>query len=383
MVDSLEPRSLFKLWHSRATLMNDAETENLRWDAANAASALITRSSALDHVSLTFAPESAEPGLLSAAEDIIREVDSTISAVESPTEFGIILAAGCALILSGPPSDIADQVALAIVARTMNGKYRHQHAYELNQLVDRYLIDRSHSRSQIRPRDLSELSAYKKGLITRRLNEMDHTWELEDGSNAEAIRVAFDQIVDAYGDSIESLEASSSNLSERIRNVEDESNILWWVFNEYCYELAAPIGDLERDRALLPLTFELASLVRSSIPPPRYGELLKRALSRSKGKQEANLTVKTAIDATPQKWRVKIAERTRTLRHVQMFPIFAAIRESSNSGKGRNWSEKFYSIIRGNISSTGMIDLEESMPVEEITSQFFIESVLALKQDGV
>ena len=97
-------------------------------------------------------------------------------------------------------------------------------------------------------------------------------------------------------------------LSRQIRRLAEESNLLWWVIGEYSTTLNQHSAELTADRYALVAAAEAADRTGILPPPPSYGALLNRALSRCKPEPKKSLPYSNFLQKSDEKWWAEKSE---------------------------------------------------------------------------
>jgi hypothetical protein len=152
----------------------------------------------------------------------------------------------------------------------------------------------------------------------------------------------------------------------RVSILEEESNMLWWLFSEWSRDLEEPLCDLEAGVAAIIAGKELADLTKILPGHPAVRGFLQRAIAASrKDHAGAQVSIADAIDKTPIEWR-RLWVGQRDIAQLRgLVPVLEGIRLSIDGG---DW----FSVFRARYPSL----CTDEMAVADLAQRTFREALL-------
>jgi len=161
---------------------------------------------------------------------------------------------------------------------------------------------------------------------------------------------AIDQIKEPLIEYLRAIDSKIDTLDEKlsvefkkahaaIKYQREETNILWWLFSEYCNELENPVKNLKQEEACLVIGREIANYPKEIPGPISIEAFLNKMLISCKGANNKKLSIKEAIEGTNRSWREAIYKNFST-DYIDLLPLtFALIR--SVETKDDSWIQPF------------------------------------------
>jgi len=332
----------FPDWYRFADADPQQETLENRWSGIERLVQWHEKEKWLDCVRLFLGYPFSEVDSHEGFVEIMRKDDSTFLSRDNELEVQVLTGAAILNKISNP-SEIADLTSLAVLCAYCGGKrYGDVIMEEVIEEAHRYLQERGRN-----VRERSEAEDYFSDISTGddafanigKLNE-----ELGNVNNRQAQQVnqrlqttneRFNQLLKAYqslGAQLSSLvanvgEAAERMVEERLETMEEELDILWWLFGEQSRELGKPFAEIGAAHMVLIASDELAEKTTLVPGPPSVKDLLGKALLLSNDGDPSILgkrvSLKELAESTESDWREKCG--TRLDNHSATLEDFAPV----------------------------------------------------------
>lgn len=346
----------FAEWERGIDLAIDSATLSSRAHGVDAVAAAISQGtvSVGDIVTLGFDPQRASLEVKESVRSAMRSADESFGLNSGDDALSAHAASGLAQVWETDPGRVGDHAAMAVLTRSADGALLPPRAPELVLLATSYLTTRS-----VEVRSTSEpgaiLSPAQKGNLTKALNEA-----ADDQSKVNQA------LVNHLTETAASADRTARALLARLRALEEESDIHWWVYNGASLELDASVSSLSKLEATLPLAVELSTLIRFLPAPLASRQFLRFALTRAKGPQR-KASLGQVVNASPRAWREQLVQRLPSAG--QITPILTAMARSLESETPEGWLATYK-------GATG-IDPEVDREISVIAYLAFIEACLS------
>lgn len=162
------------------------------------------------------------------------------------------------------------------------------------------------------------------------------------------------------------LAKSINYLTQENKRLNEETNILWWLFGQYSFLNDQFFTDLGVNKMIITSAAELSDLSKGNKSLISAPQLLQRALVTSKT-STANLkdcTIIEAIDEVPPKVKAQIITKIGTVN--ELTPVLFALQLSNQFDEKGLWTSAFNKQISN-------IDLKKKFKPQEIACQFYNE----------
>ena len=377
---------LFADWYRQVDLEPSPEVLARRWDCVEAALSALSVAGLYDLTRILYSlPESAEePG--AELTKACKEADSTFPLKDNKELLRVLAGATLAQCIK-ERHELAPLAALSLVCVWCRDAGPRPLLPDVLSAGRAYLDEESQKirHDPMKPPDQSSRFRHPKVPKIAALSPL-----ADPGSDFTLIKQHLDSIqktVNQVTSAIAGLNAHFENLVEdskkglsrvadsrrdpRVRVLEEETEILWWLFAEHSDELASPLGDLEMLSASMVLGSELASLTRLALPVPAADAFLRRALSNTMGGYASEQrSLRQVVESAPEDWRrewsAKWAEQVR--RTSSLTPVAMAIVGSAEGLDLADWARVY--------KAKGAIDPDATLETLRWSRQLYDECLL-------
>lgn len=344
----------FADWYRTASLEPKGDTLEVRWKAIDK---FIGKADEKELLALVrvFLGIATEKVVIDKFADAIRKADATFPALGNELELRVLAGAACVACFENAEQDrgTSEMVALAVTSGSFRRRRKNLIVPRIFEICEAMLVERSANRfaDMQDAIDLAGAAAELKKVCTG----------ANTGTHMEKPMAVFlDRLK-------EKLEASDA----RQRLLQEEANVLWWLFGGYSRELKLPFEKVVS--AALPLIagHELAALVEARPGPVAFPGLLGRVLNGNAKQSKYNLA--EAVNAAPAQWRE--AARAKTPEWMFDFcPVRVAIKRSLEVQDGKSW-------VKPTEGATGL-PISQKIDGLELAIQCFREALLLQYMDG-
>jgi hypothetical protein len=320
--------------------------------------------------------------------EIMRKEDSTFPSRDNELEVQVL--AGTAILKKiENPSEIADLTSLAVLCAYCNGKGNGEVIMEeVIEEAHRYLQERGRNvRERSEPGDYSSKISTDDdpfaeiGKLNEDLGNLRNANQV--GQRLERTNAQFNQLLKALKSQSARLNAVVENVGEvaermvedRLETLEEELDILWWLFGERSSELEKPFSEMGAAEIVLIASSELAEKTTHVPGPPSMKDLLGKALLISNCGDPSihgrTVSLKEFVESAESDWREKRAERLSNhgTTLTDFAPVLYSIVAADEVG-GDEW-ENYYEQ-----KTNTDIDATMSMEALDLAMQAYNEALL-------
>ncbi len=126
-----------------------------------------------------------------------------------------------------------------------------------------------------------------------------------------------------------------------IRLLQEEVNILWWVFGEASKDLSVELSKVEATWAPILVGKELADLVQIVPGPMSAGPMLKKMLTYTKGRGRAKVSLASSVNACSREWREDLGLKDQVSKTGPVCPVHLALSCSLATDGDDDWMPVF------------------------------------------
>jgi hypothetical protein len=179
-------------------------------------------------------------------------------------------------------------------------------------------------------------------LATQRLGKRSAQRDVaEDGSEAATLATK----LAALGEPYDVLSREFQRLQLQFPIINEESNMLWWVFGETSQNSDERWGDMPIEKVCLISATELAGLTRVIPGPVAARAFLDRAV-RSGRTSVKDVSIADVVNKTPKPWRDDHYGKPLPPELKGVLPLCEAVRFSIEVGDNDGWRQMFKSSLR-------------------------------------
>lgn len=132
--------------------------------------------------------------------------------------------------------------------------------------------------------------------------------------------------------------AATAQIQDRLQLLQEETNILWWLFGETSHFLGEPYSALASGPADLVVGFDLAALTTSTLGPVAVEAMMSRMVRLAK-KTRGKGTLTTLVEGLEDQ-QVARLDLKRLGEHDDVFIMHAALEMAAEIGRG-SWQSAF------------------------------------------
>ncbi len=173
---------------------------------------------------------------------------------------------------------------------------------------------------------------------------------------------------EGLGTLVKSVEKSVRSLGKAQQTLQEETNILWWVFGGYSRDLGEPMQALGVHAVCIVAAKELADLTIFMPGPTAARAFLDRLMRHDDG-DFPTATIKDVVNASPRTWRESWGERYTSLSRDGLFPITMAVVRSLETESLDDWLAAY--------EKASPIATTQALPLLDIADQLYHELLLA------
>lgn len=300
----------------------------------------------LDYVRLLIGVTPVEVGTASDFVAAFKHEDPTFTATNNQMLLQVLAGA---TIIHGLSSETRqhDLTALALVSANFKGHVAQLPFAAPIEAATDYLMRRSRSaRSPRSGRPSSTPFNPLPDFTSRSLDVSQNQWpQLQAaiqqlGQSLDLVEGAIQQL---HGD-VQARWETSVATRTRLAVLEEETNILWWVFGGYSRDFDKPISDLEFPGSCLILAKELADHTRIVPGHLAARAVLYKAITTATPQLPDDVPVADAVDSTPRGWRevwIKATGDELVSKSGRLTPLHRAVSASLTTNKEGEWKPVF------------------------------------------
>jgi hypothetical protein len=316
----------FADWYRIADLEPKVEMLEKRWQGIEEFVESLDATNTIELVRIFHKRSVRDRQFIADYRNTFKAIDSTFPMRDNDLELRVLAGSSIVCLLEIGPSNFADAAALGMVCSDCRGLLNETLLPEMVALARAYLFSRSeHLRARgevpaITVPDLNLenlLEAFRQTCATDGLPNLP-----------EPVVALIEALASAINHHSTSVEKAMSRLSERQRLLQEESDILWWLFGGHSRDLKQPMAALGLPATCLVAAKELADLTTilpGPLPAPAFLGKMIHAATR---KLPSSMTIQEAVNASPREWRNQWFRKDDMEHIADLCPILLAILKS-------------------------------------------------------
>lgn len=363
-------------WLSQANLIPDSQLFERRQQGIEVVADKVDAESVPELARLAYDVNRVNADFLQSFRSWFRESDLTFPNQGNDAEVRILASCSIAELLILHPGVTADIVALAIITRSLNRTTVLESTPELLTLAKQYLDRRA---VDVRAPQISEPVTIPRRAKSDIPELMSNLEEQIGTDNVANFKEPLLNVIRKITEYVDILNTQTTNIAQHMRKeygilganqtaVQEETNILWWVFNGQSHDLGRPYKMLEVTSAIFPSARELAELTKIFPGPLRAEMFLAKLLSETKGSRKNKTSIKYATNACNREWRAQFANEYQPDSLAELLPVVCAIHRSLETEGEDDWLPPY-------MGTTG-VDAEAAMSHVDLSQQLFNELTL-------
>lgn len=333
---------LFYDWYSAIDLKPDEETLKKRWQGVEKICKKMNLQFWLNLVRIHF---HSEDGDSTAFANEFKTLDATFPMTENSAELAL-LAATCVVQLLADTSIRGDVVALGVVSTNCHQKGPSNSWIDTVDVARHYLRNRSQKLRKIGARETGPISVPE-------LIEIPEAPECPQAENWPTTHQNFADITSSMNDSRNALNRNFSEIAKfleqsatksvlkRLEVLQEETNVLWWLFGEYSRDLDCPIRELKIPAICMLASKELSDLVHLIPGPPAFRSVINKVFQLSEQEIPGTVRLDECVNATPREWREDFKGTLVSEALSDVTPVLFAIEKSVEVKTGKKWQPLF------------------------------------------
>ncbi len=167
---------------------------------------------------------------------------------------------------------------------------------------------------------------------------------------------------------IQALNTKVQNLVPAFNLLQEELDILWWLFGERTRSHEAHFSENSHGVNALVTAHDLAELISFRPGPFASEAFLLKAIASSKGKMPSKITLRDAINKIPLKWAEQIKLDFGDATLLNLCPLHTCVAYFAEVSGEKAWEAR--------VTSNNVIDLDSSLSLPDLTVQFYQECLL-------
>ena len=329
--------SLLRDWLGRVVPDPEESLISQRLQGIDAAISGLDPRGAANLALMVFEPSTAPHASQQRLREAIRRTDATFPETGRAAELAVLAAASVARLMESQPGQSADAAALAVNTCSFAGRREPECVPEVIDRSKAYLANRSLEVRDVEPDERVQLTTGEKGNLTKAISAVVEPLTTGDFATAAP---QLESLLSIVADAVTkvSRQAEKSNLEtiQLLEYTREEVDILWWVFNLRCNELAAPFAELPAREVCLIAGFELAELTAAIPAPYRATDFLDRVLTASPS-SSTELSIQQVINSAPREWRESLVAKYPQHEFERTTPTLTAARKSTETESKSDW----------------------------------------------
>lgn len=324
----------FPDWYRIAAPDPRPETLQSRWGSIEKIAAALDTATALEVVRVFLGLPTKDTAYTESFASLFREDDASFPLKNNKVELQVLAGSTIAECLESyePDVDTALTIALAVEAATFSGR-------KITVIIpDIVTLAKEHLREE-------SLSAREPAPIA--MAKVRETIAAP-AENVKAVLPVLDALID------------------RNNILQEETNILWWVFGGYSEGLSKLFKEMDVAIAATAAPVELASLVKV-LPGPLSTRAILSVLLRSVNKTRPATSIAEAIEAIARDWKEKQLAPTHIDGALDLCPVMYAMKKSLDTPK-KKWREA--------ATKASQTLVEKKISPLEFAEQLFKENLL-------
>lgn len=304
-------------WYKTAVLDPKAETLEARWKVVDKFAAKADGGELLALVRLFLGLPIANKAPIDKFTDALRKADPTLPSGGIDVELRVLAGAVCAAGFDSNEQDWgkSELTALAVTAGGYRRRRKNLILPRIFELCEETLKKRSANRFDD-ANDDGDLAAAADELrkVCAGANTGQH----------------FEKPMSSF---LERLTGRLKSAHDRQRLLQEETNVLWWLFGAHSDDLNVAFSEVDPIGLPLVAGKELAALVEVRPGPIAFPGLLSRVLN---GAKRSKSCIADAVNATPKEWRKALKETTPDAM-LDLCPIRLAMVRSLEVNDAKSW----------------------------------------------
>lgn len=303
----------FGEWYRYVQIEPHAETLRLRWEAIEKVSSRLKPEKVADLIRLTAGITPHEQPFVESFMDAIMEIDPTFRRKENKSELAVLSGAVLAHLFS-QDSRLSTAAVLLSIAANFDGTRG-----------DTLLNIVAQEAEQVRTTRAAKLREPLRSptLSSQQLTIEQAEWTADSWS-------AFQKLLQSFNASQKSSKQWRTYYERRVRLLQEEANIAWWVLGNHSRTLAAPFEALDPKGLPLLLGYELGDI--SAYPTGLFvSDPVLRKMLAARSEEHPNLRIAEGVLATEHEWRYAVAEERKLLEMDDILPLTGMIKLSART----------------------------------------------------
>jgi hypothetical protein len=331
-------------WYLRLNITIDATLAKKRSDTADALAKTLTRARVIEILRLfLFAPSGTDFTQQFTNELIVLDPEFPVS--NNLQELRMM--AGLVIIATmGKSSHYADAFALGVRASDFPAGRAQPIQPAMATETEVYLRQEA---NRLRPDEFTnDAVAEVTKVLTARTKSLNEAQAAGDAAQTTTALASYQKSV------IETIASSHRILAERVKQIAEESALLWWVLAAHSDTFKQAVNQLTPETYALAAAAEAAQRTIHVPPPPSIGPLLARSLQPCKvGKKKPVLT--DYIKGADSIWRTAHVKSVNVSDCRDLSPLCAALEKTEDLGTAATALKtlsKFYPTLKGELPLT-------------------------------
>lgn len=340
----------FADWYRIAVPDPRQETLQLRWGSIEKVAAALDKQKGLEVVRVFLGLPTKDPAFIDSFADHFKKDDAAFALKNNKAELQILAGSTIWECFDGPkpPQQVATCVALALDAATFASRKITTPVPDIVTLAKAHLNAQSIAAHETEPINLDEIGTTRSALGPAcKTNSA----------------ISMEKPLEAYGKAVtDVLDA----LVERNRALQEETNILWWLFGGHSESMGKPFRDMDIAVAAAVASIELTGLI-NILPGPLSSRAIFSALLRNVNKPRPTISIAETIEAVTKDWKEKQFSGTHIDGALDLCPIMHAMKKSLDTPK-KEW--------RTAATKASQTPVAEKISPIELSKQLFREHLL-------
>ncbi|MDX6768770.1 MAG: GTPase-associated system all-helical protein GASH [Elusimicrobiota bacterium] len=309
----------FADWYRIAVPDPRQETLQLRWSSIEKIAASLDKAKGLEVVRIFLGLPTKDAAFADSFADFFKKDDAAFPLKNNKAELQVLAGSVIWECFDGPkpPQSIAICMALAVDAATFTSRKIKIPVPDIVTLAKEHLSAQSVAAHETDPVDISEIGTTRTALGPAcKTNSA----------------IQLEKPLDAYSKAVSD---TLTTLIERNRALQEETNILWWLFGGHSNSLGRAFKEMDIAVAAIIAPVELTSLV-NILPGPLSSRAIFSNLLRNVNKSRPAISIAEAIEAVAKDWKEKLFEGTHIEGALDLCPVMHAMKKSLDTSK-KQW----------------------------------------------
>jgi len=194
----------------------------------------------------------------------------------------------------------------------------------------------------------------------------------EDVNNQESLKSNFDNIVSYFKSISKNITDNNNLLNSKLKIIEEESNIHWWIFRGFSNIFNIPFSKLKINSAPIIIGKELSDLINIIPGPIAYVQFLEKIINDNlpiKDKAfDKNIIFKNVINDIEIELKKELSENFTNSKLGNLCPIMISFQKSIDSGDKKGWLSSF--------KNSTNLDANKKIDIYKLAIQSYIENIL-------